>query len=114
MATNMFSVFMVTRSLRAALPMAVALGLALVAISCEKVPLLAPSGSTITLSTATSALGFNGSTEIAAQVLEAAGTPPHSGTHITFSTNLGTVEPAEVQTDINGRATTRFLAGTSS
>jgi hypothetical protein len=86
----------------------------LAASSCEKVPLLAPSGSTITLSTATSALGFNGTADVSAQVLEAAGTPPHSGTHITFSTNLGSVEPAEVQTDVNGRATTRFFAGTSS
>src|SRR5438552_11984260 len=111
MATNMFSVFMVTRSLRAALPMAVALGLAFVAVSCEKVPLLAPTGSTITLSTATSALGFNGTADVFAQVLEAAGTPPHSGTHITFSTNLGTVSPAEVETDVNGRASTRFFAG---
>jgi adhesin/invasin len=114
MATKLFSGFMVARSRRAALVTGVAVALALSALACEKVPLLAPSGSTITLSTATSALGFNGTADIAAQVLEAAGTPPHSGTHITFSTNLGTVEPAEVQTDINGRAVTRFHAGTSS
>jgi PKD repeat protein len=87
---------------------------AMVAASCEKVPLLAPSGSTITLTTATSALGFNGTAEVSAHVLEAAGTPPHSGTHVTFSTNLGHFEPAEVETDINGRATTRFFAGTAS
>jgi adhesin/invasin len=105
---------MVTR-LRPALPaLGVVVCAALAALSCEKVPLLAPSGSTITLSTATSALGFNGTADVSAQVLEAAGTPPHSGTHITFSTNLGSVEPAEVQTDVNGRATTRFFAGTSS
>ncbi len=114
MALNMFSGFMVTRSRRAIRALGVFVYVALAALSCEKVPLLAPSGSTITLSTATSALGFNGTADISAQVLEAAGTPPHSGTHITFSTNLGTVEPAEVQTDVNGRATTRFNAGNSS
>src|SRR5438552_17513255 len=114
MATNMFSDFMVTRSPRAILLMGVLAGLASLAGSCQKVPLLAPTGSTITLSTTTSALGFNGTADVFAQVIEAAGTPPQRGTHITFSTNLGFVEPAEVETDINGRASTRFHAGTSS
>jgi PKD repeat protein len=114
MAFNMVSGFMVTR-LRAALwALGVVVCAALATLSCEKVPLLAPTGSVITLSTATSALGFNGTADVSAQVLESAGTPPHSGTHVTFSTNLGFVEPAEVQTDVNGRATTRFFAGTSS
>src|SRR5688572_27552290 len=114
MAFSMFSDFMVTRSFGALRALGVFVSVVLAAVACEKVPLLAPSGSTITLSTATSALGFNGTAEISAHVLEAAGTPPHSGTHVTFSTNLGTVEPAEVQTDVNGRATTRFRAGNSS
>lgn len=114
MALNMFSGFMVTRPRSALLALGVIVCAALATLSCEKVPLLAPSGLTITLSTATSALGFNGTADVSAQVLEAAGTPPHSGTHITFSTNLGSVDPAEVQTDVNGRATTRFFAGTSS
>jgi PKD repeat protein len=105
---------MVTRSRQAILLTGVLVSVAWLGLSCEKVPLLAPTGSTITLSTATSALGFNGTAEIVAQVLEAAGTPPHSGTHVTFSTNLGSFEPAEAQTDVNGRATTRFRAGTSS
>jgi PKD repeat protein len=114
MTLNMLSGFMVTRSRQVLWALGVSLYAILTATSCEKVPLLAPSGSTITLTTATSALGFNGTADISAQVLEAAGTPPHSGTHVTFSTNLGTVDPAEVQTDVNGRATTRFFAGTSS
>lgn len=46
-----------------------------------------------------------------AYVLEQAGTPPHSGTHVTFTTTLGTVEPAEANTDTSGRAVARFLAG---
>ena len=48
--------------------------------ACEKVPLLAPSGSTIILTAATNVLAVNGTADIVAQVLEAAGTPPHSGT----------------------------------
>jgi hypothetical protein len=48
-----------------------------------------------------------------AQVLEAAGTPPHSGTHVLFTTTLGRVEPAEAETDVNGRVVVKFLAGGS-
>src|SRR5262245_43715711 len=114
MPFNMLSCFMVTRIRRVSLALGVFAYVALAALSCEKVPLLAPTGSTITLTTATASLGFNGSAEIIAQVIEAAGTPPHSGTHITFSTSLGIMDPAEVQTDVNGRATTQFKAGTSS
>jgi hypothetical protein len=82
-------------------------------VACERVPLLAPTGSTITLTTGVTALPANGSTEIIAQILEAAGTPPHSGTHITFFTTLGTVAPPDVETDVNGRVIVRFLAGDS-
>ncbi|MGE3509664.1 MAG: PKD domain-containing protein [Vicinamibacterales bacterium] len=82
--------------------------LGLVASACEKAPLLAPSGSSITLTTATNTLSANGSATIVAQVLEAAGTPPHSGTRVTFMTTLGTIDPAEASTDANGRATVTF------
>jgi adhesin/invasin len=88
------------------------LGLSLVTVAaCEKVPLLAPTGSTITLTAAVNALPVGGSTDIIAQVIEASGTPPHSGTRITFLTTLGTIEPSEVSTDVNGRATVKFKAG---
>ncbi len=87
---------------------------ALFLTACEKVPLLAPTGSSITLTTATSALPANGTATIIAQVLEAAGTPPHSGTRITFTTTLGTIEPSEASTDISGRATVTFRAGGAS
>jgi hypothetical protein len=80
-------------------------------VACESVPLLAPTGSTITLTTGVTALPVNGSTEIIAQILEAAGTPPHSGTHVSFLTTLGTVAPSEAETDVNGRVIVRFLAG---
>ncbi len=87
---------------------------ALMGTSCERVPLLAPSGSTISLITNATVLPVNGSTEIIAQIIEPAGTPPHSGTHVSFLTTLGSLSPAEAETDVNGRAIVKFLAGTSS
>jgi Big-like domain-containing protein/PKD domain-containing protein len=81
------------------------------AIGCEKVPLLAPTGSTITLTATTTAMSANGTTVIIGQVLENPGTPPHSGTHISFTTTLGRIEPPEVETDVNGRVSTTFIAG---
>lgn len=78
--------------------------------ACEKVPLLAPAGSTIILTASTNALPANGTTDISAQVLEAAGTPPHSGTLVNFTTTLGVVEPSEARTDISGRAVVKFHA----
>ena len=81
--------------------------------SCQRVPLLAPSGSTITLTSATNALPAGGSTQIIAQVIEPSGTPPHSGTQITFTTTLGTLQPDQVETDASGRAVTTFSAGGS-
>src|SRR6266511_4530486 len=114
MGINMFTVLMVTRRPKGFLVTAIAFGLTVLAAACERVPLLAPSGSTITLTTATAALGFNGTADIIAQVIEPAGTPPHSGTHVTFTTSLGTIQPLEAQTDLNGRATVKFLAGGAS
>jgi adhesin/invasin len=83
------------------------------AAACQRVPLLAPSGSTITLTSLATAVPANGSVQLIAQVLEAAGTPPHSGTHVIFTTTLGTIEPSETETDINGRAVATFKAGTA-
>lgn len=94
---------------------ALALLLATVAFAgCEKAPFLAPTGSSITLTSATTALPVNGSAPIVVQVLESAGTPPHSGTRVIFTTTLGTIEPSEVSTDASGRATVTFRAGGSS
>ena len=85
--------------------------LSLLVAACEKVPLLAPSGSAITLTASTNALASNGSTDIIAQVLEASGTLPHSGTHVRFTTTLGTIEPTEPVTNVSGRVVVKFLAG---
>lgn len=87
---------------------------AVLATACEKVPLLAPTGSSITLTTPTTALSANGSTTIVAQVLESSGTPPHSGTRVLFMTTLGTIEPSEISTDASGRASVTFRANGAS
>ena len=81
--------------------------------ACQKVPLLAPTGSTITLTAAANALPVNGTTQLIAQVIEASGTPPHSGTQVTFTTSLGTIEPADAETDAGGRVVVTFKAGTA-
>src|SRR5436190_10541501 len=102
---------MLTRRWRRMFCQVIATALSVLCVACERVPLLAPTGSTITLTASTTALSANGSTILVAQVIEAAGTPPHSGTHIIFTTTLGRVVPPEVETDVNGRAAATFFAG---
>src|SRR5712691_1652054 len=106
MGINIFSVLMISRR-SVALALLLAALPALVAVGCNKVPLLAPSGSTITLTSAATALPANSSTTIVAQVLEAAGTPPQDGTLVTFLTTLGSVQPAQAET-LGGRVTVTF------
>jgi hypothetical protein len=110
----MVMVFMISRLRRLSALLAVVVGAGLVTAACEKVPLLAPSGSTITLTSSATALPLNGSTDIIAQVIESGGTPPHSGTLVSFTTNLGTVQPSEAETDISGRVRVKYVAGTGS
>jgi adhesin/invasin len=74
---------------------------------CNKVPLLAPSGSSVTLSANTIIVQANGTAEIRATVIESSGTPVQNGTTVTFSTNLGTVSPTDART-INGVAISEF------
>ena len=76
--------------------------------ACDSVPLLAPSGSSITLTASTNAIAANGTAQLIAYVLEPSGTPPHPGTQVIFTTTLGLIEPGEATTDINGRATATF------
>src|SRR5581483_9342743 len=111
MGTKMLSVFMVPRLRRTLCFVSVLACAALSAVGCEKVPLLAPSGSTITLTAPVNALPVNGTAQIVAQVIEPSGTPPHSGTQVTFTTTLGSIQPANVETDANGIATATFNAG---
>ena len=81
---------------------------AVLTVGCDKMPLLAPQASTITLSTASTVVQTNGATEIRATVLEASGTPVQNGTTVSFTTDLGTLSPGEARTT-NGVATVRFV-----
>lgn len=83
------------------------------ASSCDKIPLFAPSESTITLSAPKRALQLDETVALTAVVLEASGTPVQNGTSVRFTTTLGSVSPVEVETR-NGVATASFSAGTSS
>jgi hypothetical protein len=104
--------------------------------ACDKVPLLAPQGSVITLFPAATTIPANGSVEIVATVIEngttatpttpptgngtatpgtstsspGAGTPVQNGTLVSFTTTLGKIEPAEARTN-NGQVRVRFVAG---
>src|ERR1700687_3985192 len=103
----MFSVLMLTRR-HGRLPwLIVCLGLS---FACEKVPLLAPTGSTISLTVGATALPLNGAGTHLSQVLESAGVPPHSGTEVTFTTTLGAFQPSTAYTDVSGRVTVIFNA----
>ncbi|MCH7747982.1 MAG: Ig-like domain-containing protein, partial [Acidobacteria bacterium] len=81
--------------------------------SCDKVPLLAPTESVITLVSSRSVLPINGTAQIIATVIEQSGTPAHNGTLVTFTSTLGTLEPREALTS-NGQAVVTLRAGTQS
>jgi adhesin/invasin len=87
--------------------------LALVAAACDKVPLLAPSGSTITLSANATTVPSGGTVGLTAFVTESSGTPVQNGTTVRFTSSLGTVTPSEVQTT-NGLAVATFTASSGS
>ena len=108
----MLTGFMITRS-SGRLAVLAAAAVSLLVSGCEKVPLMAPAGSTIVLTAATNALPVGATTDIIATVLEAAGTPPHSGTFVTFTTTLGAMQPAQAQTDTSGRVVVRYFSGTA-
>src|SRR6478672_8783963 len=91
----------------------VALLVVAAAISCDKVPLLAPTQSTVNLQINTTVVPVNGTAEVLATVTEQAGTPVHNGTTVTFTASFGTVQPAEAQTE-GGIARTTFHAGSQS
>lgn len=82
---------------------------AVVAVSCDKVPLTSPTGSTITLSVDKAIVPVGGQAQITAVVIESAGTAVQNGTLVTFSTTMGSVSPIAVET-INGRAVTTYIA----
>ena len=81
--------------------------------SCEQVPLLAPTSTTVTINASPGILPFNGSAQITATVIELGGTPVHDGTLVSFLTTLGTLDPTEAQTRY-GQAVVTLRAGTQS
>src|SRR3954464_6364192 len=110
-----------------ALPFALVLG-------CDKVPLLAPTGSVISLLPATTTVSLNSEITIVATVIEngqsssttgtgsgattstsraGAGTPVQNGTLVTFTTTLGRIEPSEARTH-NGAVTVKLVSGGAS
>jgi hypothetical protein len=120
------------RSAGIALVSLLALPFALIS-ACDKVPLLAPTGSVITLLAGTNTVSLNSEITIVATVIEngtapagtgtgtgttttarpGAGTPVQNGTLITFTTTLGRIEPSEARTH-NGQVSVRFLSGNAS
>ena len=120
----MFPITLTTRRVPLA---AIAALLIVVAIApgCERGPLLAPSGTFITLIPSAVTVPIDGSAEITAILIEGGFTPPtgqdttgsitpgvgtpvHNGTVVNFLTTLGRIEPAEGRTQ-NGRVTVRIF-----
>src|SRR5687767_6196846 len=81
--------------------------------ACDKVALLAPTGSTVTLSISSTSVASNGTAEVIAAVIESSGTPVHNGTEVTFQASVGQVDPAVVRTE-GGIARTTFRANGAS
>lgn len=89
-----------------------ALGL-LLAMSCSKAALMAPTSSTLTLVVGRPTVGLGASVNVTALVYEASGTPVHDGTVVAFFATLGTLSPAQATTT-NGQATVQLVTGTQS
>ena len=105
------------------------LPLALVA-ACDKVPLLAPTGTVINLFPVTTTVSLNSEVTIIATVIENGvasggsggpsgggggaragnGTPVQNGTVISFTTTIGRIEPSEARTN-NGQVNVRLITG---
>jgi PKD repeat protein len=90
--------------------------------SCDKMPLVAPTGSVITLYANSSVMAAHGTIEVTATVIEqgsgasggtggataAAGQPVHNGTVITFTTTIGSFDLKEARTH-NGQVNVRLI-----
>src|SRR6266849_3454312 len=107
----MVSGFMISRLSCRFLSVAFGMAVLLLSGACQRVPLLAPTGSTIILTSSANALPTSATADLTAQVLQASGNPPHGGTLITFTTTLGGIEPSEARTDTNGRVVVKFSSG---
>jgi Bacterial Ig-like domain (group 1)/PKD domain len=113
---------------RRAIAALLAVPLAFIA-ACDKVPLLAPTGSVISLFPQTTSVSLNSRVTIVATVIEngvaaagsgtttttraASGTPVQNGTVVTFTTTLGRIEPSEARTH-NGEVTVTLITDSAS
>jgi PKD repeat protein len=116
------------RSVGIAVVSLLVLPLALI-LACDKVPLLAPTGSVITLLIPdTNNVSLNSEMPISATVIEngtasggsgttttrsGGGTPVQNGTLVTFTTTVGRIEPSEARTH-NGSVTVKLITGSTS
>jgi len=82
---------------------------AVVAASCDKVPLTSPTGSTISIAVDKNIVPVGGQATVTATVIESAGTAVNNGTVVSFTTTAGSFNPPEATT-VNGRATSTFQA----
>ena len=104
------------------------------ALACDKVPLVAPTGSVISLFATANTVPLNSQIEIVANVIEngvtqsgtgttgtpgtattttttaGAGTPVQNGTLVSFTTTIGRIEPSEARTN-NGQVRVKFISG---
>jgi hypothetical protein len=122
----MTSAVFAARSRRSPIAIATAITFVLTAafgsLSCERMPLTAPSGTFITLLASSGSIPADGSAEITAILTEGGftpgddgntvtpgvGTPVHNGTVVTFFTTLGRIEPTEAGTQ-GGKVTVRIF-----
>jgi PKD repeat protein len=81
--------------------------------ACDRMPLTAPTKSTIQVFSTASTVPLNGTVDVVASVIESAGTPVQNGTLVTFTATLGRMDPAEARTE-NGKVTVKFVAGNQS
>ncbi len=81
--------------------------------ACDKVQLLAPTNSTLSVTADALTIPSAGSTRVQAMVLESAGTPVQNGTTVRFTTTLGRLDPPEAQTKNGVAVTTLFGDGAS-
>jgi adhesin/invasin len=97
--------------------------------ACDKVPLLAPTGTTITIIPTAATVANNSQMTIVATVIEhgtssggsgtststtsSGGTPVQNGTVVSFTTTLGHIEPAEARTNNGQVAVTLFTDNNS-
>ncbi|MEO8680030.1 MAG: PKD domain-containing protein [Vicinamibacterales bacterium] len=67
--------------------------------ACDKVALLAPTGSTVTVNIDKTVVPIGGTAQVSAVVLESSGTAPQNGTMVTFTSSFGTMTPQEAPTE---------------